>query len=216
MQLSADSRERTALLVIDMQNGFCHREGTIGKSDLDVTINEPIIPRIGELVEACHAAGMPVLWSLQEHTSFDATRARHRVDTHTAKLQFIPCLRGTWDADLLDDLKGLVAEDDLVFTKHRASCFYNTNLEVELRMRGIDTLIITGVSSNYCVDATIRDAYARDLDLYIVEDACSCPWPDLHDAVMKTNAIFHGEVLSTEHALEALRALGRETESAAA
>jgi ureidoacrylate peracid hydrolase len=202
--------------VIDMQNGFCHREGAIGKSDLDVTINEPIIPRIAELVKAAHAAGMPALWSMQEHTDFDASRGKHRVDTHTAKLQFIPCLRGTWDFELLDDLQGLVGEDDLVFKKHRASCFYNTNLEVELRMRGIDTLIITGVSSNYCVDSTIRDAYARDLDLYIVEDACSCPWPDLHEAVMKTNAIFHGEVVSTEEALEALKAVGREQAPAAA
>ena len=216
MELNADSRDRTALLVVDMQNGFCHREGTIGKSNLDVRINEPIIPRIAELVRATHRAGMPVLWSRQEHTPFDVTRSRHRVDTHTAKLEFIPCLRGTWDAELLDELKGLVGDDDLVFSKHRASCFYNTNLELELRMRGIDTLTITGVSSNYCVDSTIRDAYARDLDLYIVENACSCPWPELHDAVMKTNAIFHGEVVSTEEALGALEAIAVEPAPTAA
>jgi ureidoacrylate peracid hydrolase len=214
MQLSADSRDRTALLVVDMQNGFCHSDGTIGKSDLDVGSNQRIIPRIADLARAVHAAGMPVLWSRQEHTGFDAARTRHRVATHTAKLEFIPCLRGTWDADLLDELKELVSDGDLVFTKHRASCFYNTNLELELRMRGIDTLIVTGVSSNYCVDSTIRDAYARDLDLYIVEDACSCPWPDLHDAVMKTNAIFHGEVVSTEDALAALEPLAVEPATA--
>jgi ureidoacrylate peracid hydrolase len=215
MQLSADSRERTALLVVDMQNGFCHREGSVGQK-LDISHHETIIPRIAELAEAVHRAGMPVFWSRQEHTPFDVTREQHRVEIHTSKLEYIPCLRGTWDSELLDELKPLVAEDDLVFTKHRASCFYNTNLEVELRMRGIDTLIITGVSTNYCVDASVRDAYARDLDLYIVEDACACAWPDLHDAVMKTNAIFHGEVLSTEHALEALRAIAPTEAPAAA
>jgi ureidoacrylate peracid hydrolase len=215
MQLTADSRDRTALLVVDMQNGFCHREGSVGQK-LDISHHEMIIPRIADLAEAVHRAGMPVLWSRQEHTDFDVTRAKHRVTIHTAKLEYIPCLRGTWDAELLDDLKGLVAEDDLVFTKHRASCFYNTNLELELRMRGIDTLIVTGVSTNYCVDASVRDAYARDYDLYIVEDACACAWPDLHDAVMKTNAIFHGEVVSTEDALAALRALAPAQASAAA
>jgi ureidoacrylate peracid hydrolase len=153
---------------------------------------------------------MPVMWSRQEHTSFDVTRPRHQVKTHLAKLEYIPCLRGTWDAELLDDLASLVEDGDLVFPKHRASGFYNTNLELELRMRGIDTLIITGVSSNYCVDATIRDAYARDFDLYIVEDACACPWPDLHDATMKTAAIFHGEVVSTADMLAALETLDRE------
>ena len=140
----------------------------------------------------------------------DVTRPRHRVNTHLAKLEYIPCLRGTWDSELLEDLGRLVEEGDLVFAKHRASCFYNTNLEVELRMRGIDTLIVTGVSSNYCVDASIRDAYARDLDLYIVEDACACPWPELHDATMKTAAIFHGEVVSTAEVVGALEATAQE------
>jgi ureidoacrylate peracid hydrolase len=206
MELSADAHGRTAVLVVDMQNGFCHRDGTVGKSKLDVGIHEAIVPRIAEIVRAAHGAGMPVLWSRQEHTTFDVTRPRHRVNTHLAKLEYIPCLRGTWDAELLDDLNELVEEGDLVFAKHRASCFYNTNLELELRMRGIDTLIVTGVSSNYCVDASIRDAYARDLDLYIVEDACACPWPELHEATMKTAAIFHGEVVSTADMVAALGA----------
>ena len=106
----------------------------------------------------------------------------------------------------MEEMKGLVGDDDLVFPKHRASAFYNTNFEQELRMRGIDTLMITGVTTNYCVDATIRDAYARDFDLYIIEDACAAPWPDLHDATMKTASIFHGEVVPTEEALKALEA----------
>jgi ureidoacrylate peracid hydrolase len=83
-------------------------------------------------------------------------------------------------------------------------------------MRGIDTLIVTGVTTNYCVDATVRDAYARDFDLYIVEDACGCPWPDIQEAVMKTNAIFHGEVVSTADALAALEAIAIEPAAAAA
>jgi len=210
MELSHDAHEKTAVLVVDMQNGFCHRDGTVGKSNLDVGIHEAIVPRIAEVVQAAHRAGMPALFSRQEHTTFDVTRPRHRVKTHLAKLDYIPCLRGTWDAELLEELDQLVEERDLVFAKHRASCFYNTNLELELRMRGIDTLIVTGVSSNYCVDASIRDAYARDLDLYIVEDACACPWPELHDATMKTAAIFHGEVVSTGEIVGALEAAARE------
>ena len=207
MDLSPEAYGSSALLVVDMQNGFCHRKGTVGQSKLDVGIHEAIVPRVAELVRATHRAGMPVFWSRQEHTSFDVTRPRHRVNTHLTKLEYIPCLRDTWDAELLEDLGKLVEDGDLVFAKHRASCFYQTNFELELRMRGIDTLIITGVSSNYCVDASIRDAYARDLDLYIVEDACACPWPELHDATMKTAAIFHGEVVSTADMLAALEAV---------
>lgn len=204
MEISPEAYGSTAVLVVDMQNGFCHRQGTLGTSKLGVGLVEPIVPRISALVEAAHAAGLPVLWSRQEHTEHDVTRPRHRVRTHLAKLDYVPCLRGTWDAALLDELQAIVGDDDLVFPKHRASCFHATTLDLELRMRGIDTLIITGVSSNYCVDSTIRDAYARDYDLYIVEDACACPWQDLHDATMKTAAIFHGEVVATADVLAAL------------
>lgn len=207
MEISPEAHGSTAVLVVDMQNGFCHREGTLGRSKLGVSLIEPIVPRIAALADAAHRAGMPVLWSRQEHTEYDVTRPRHRVRTHLAKLDYVPCLRGTWDAELLEELQAAVGENDLVFPKHRASCFHATTLDLELRMLGIDTLLITGVSSNYCVDSTIRDAYARDYDLYIVEDACACPWQELHDATMKTAATFHGEVVSTDDALAALEAV---------
>lgn len=189
------------LLVVDMQNGFCHQDGTVAQQ-LDISAHRSVVPRIASIVTAAHNAGTPVFWSRQVHFPDDATRARHRVSIHTAKLGYVPCLRGTWDAELLDELAALVGDDDLVFTKHRASGFYNTTLEVELRMRAIDTLIITGVSTSYCVDATIRDAYARDFDLFIVEDACAAPWQDLHDATMKNAGLFHGEVVSTDEVIE--------------
>jgi ureidoacrylate peracid hydrolase len=206
MALFPEALSAAGLLVVDMQNGFCHQEGALGRSPLPVEYNVAIIPRVAALVEAAHGAGLPVFWSRQEHTEFDAARPRHRIRTHLAKIEAIPCLRGTWDAEIVDELKPLIEDGDLVFSKHRSSCFYNTTLEVELRMRAIDTLIVTGVSTNYCVDSSIRDAYARDFDLIIVEDGCSCNWPDLHEATMKTSAIFHGEVMSTADVLELIDA----------
>jgi ureidoacrylate peracid hydrolase len=197
--------ESTAVLVVDMQNGFCHPEGAVG-ARLDITRHQAVVPRVAELVRLAHRLGLRVFWSRQEHWADDASRPRHRLATHLAKLDYIPCLRNSWDSELLDEMKALVGEDDVVFTKHRASAFYNTTLEVALRMAGIDTLVICGVTTNYCVDSTIRDAYARDFDLLIVDDACGAPWPEIHEAVMKTAAIFHGTVVSTAEALAALDA----------
>jgi ureidoacrylate peracid hydrolase len=81
-------------------------------------------------------------------------------------------------------------------------------LETELRALGVDTLVICGVATNYCVDATIRDAYARDYDLLVVRDACGSTWPDLHEATLRNAEIFHGAVVPTENVVEAMAGLG--------
>jgi ureidoacrylate peracid hydrolase len=196
----------TALVVVDMQNGFCHPKGTVG-AQLDISEHRAIVPRIRELVQAAHDVGVPVFWSQQQHLPGDVALRRHRLSNHLQKLAYVPCLRGTWDAEILDELQPVVEPRDVLISKHRASAFYNTTLEVHLRMLGIDTLVIAGVSTSYCVDSTIRDAYARDFDLLIVEDACAAPWRDLHDAVMKNSAIFHGAVATTRQTLAALRSV---------
>jgi ureidoacrylate peracid hydrolase len=195
--------EACGLIVVDMQNGFCHPDGAVA-SRFDISGHRRVIAPVAELVGAAHRAGIPVFWSRQEHVEDDAGRLGHRIPNHTAKLGYLPCLRGTWDSEILDELQELIEPTDFVVTKNRASCFYNTPLETEIRMRGIDTLIVTGVATNYCVDATIRDAYARDLDLLIVEDACGSPWLDLHEATLRNAELFHGAVVSRAEVLEAL------------
>jgi ureidoacrylate peracid hydrolase len=201
--------ESSALIVVDMQNGFCHPKGAVA-TQLDIAEHRAIVPRVRALVESAHLVGIPVFWTRQEHRAGDRALERHRLATHLKKLEYVPCLEGTWDAEILDELQKAVGPNDVIIVKNRASAFYCTTLEVALRMRGVDTLVITGVSTSYCVDSTIRDAYARDYDLLIVEDACAAPWRDLHDAVMKNSAIFHGLVAPTEEVLAAVEAAGGE------
>ncbi len=195
----------TGLLIVDMQNGFCDPDGEFGRRGHGDPL-QSIVPSVGELVGLCRSAQIPVFWSTQEHDPADITRTNHRVQTHIAKSEHLPCLRGTWDAEIVDALKDLVEDDDYVFVKHRASCFYNTTLEVALRMRGISTLIIAGVTTNYCVDSTIRDAYARDFDLVVVRDCVAARDQALHNATLRNVELFHGLVCSLEDISHALPA----------
>lgn len=187
---------RSALLLVDMQNGFCHPNGSVA-TRFDVSGYRAAIPGVRRLVEGARQAAVPVIWSRQEHREDDAGRLRHRIPNHTTKLGYVPCLAGTWDAEILDELKPLVEETDLVISKHRSSCFYETPLHEQLQARSIDVLIVAGVATNYCVEATIRDAYARDYDLVVVRDACGTAWPDLHEATLRNVEIFHGAVVSS-------------------
>ncbi len=193
-----------ALIVIDMQNGFCHPEGSVAKA-MDIEDNLAVIPVIGRLVDAAHEWGLPVFWVTQEHLADDRSIDRSRLKNPQTELSLPPCVRGSWDAELVDELRERVTPDDVRIVKHRASGFYGTGLEVDLRMRGIREVLICGVSSSYCVDGTARDACSRDLRVTVIEDGCASPWRDLHEATMKNVSIFLGTVESSDSILKAIQ-----------
>jgi ureidoacrylate peracid hydrolase len=81
--------------------------------------------------------------------------------------------------------------------------FYSTTLEVLLRMLGTSHLIVSGVSTNNCIESTIRDAYFRDFDITVVEDCVAGSHPDLHRATLRNVQLFFGEVVSLDDFLGA-------------
>lgn len=193
----AIDRKDTALLVIDIQNGFCHRDGTMARAGIDASRQQAVVPNIVRLVRLCRSAGLPILLSKQVHYPDDATRRSHKISSHLDKRNNFPCLRGTWDAELIGELESELRPEDHVFEKHRSSCFFDTTLDTKLRMLGIKMLIIAGVATNYCVESTIRDAYWRDYDILVPEDCVACTFPDLHAATLKNVEIYFGRV--TDH-----------------
>lgn len=186
----------TALVVVDMQNGFCSPRGSMAKGNLPYEQQNLIIPSVCELVGLCHEAGVKVMFSLQRHYPNDITRGRHKIPTHLQKLGVDVCTKDTWDAELVDELKKLVLPGDELFEKHRSSCFYNTTFESKLKVQGITTLIACGVATNYCVESTIRDAYARDYDIILIKDAAASLWEDLHLATLKNVELMYGVTMS--------------------
>ncbi len=194
-------RTKTALLVIDAQNAFLHPQGTLGLSGVDIAPLRTAIEPIRRLVLACKAAGIPDIWTLQIHFAEDATRARHRIQPHTAKRARVACLPGSWDAQIVDELRPLLDERSHVIEKHKFSAFYGTRLEVLLRILGRDTLLITGTTTNACVDTSIREAYMRDYDLVIVREAIAGVRREWHEVALAVWAQYCGLVVSLEEAL---------------
>lgn len=173
MSLELLDIRKSALLVIDLQNAFCHRDGTLGKSGLDTGRMSSVIGPLRRVVERCHAVGMPVLWTLQEHFETDKRRARKRLPSHISKRKGVSALAGTWDAQIVDELKDLVKDPAHIIRKHRFGGFYETRLQVVLEQLGVEALFITGLTANACVETTIREAYLRDFDVVGIEDCIS-------------------------------------------
>lgn len=164
----------SALLVIDLQNAFIHDKGTLGISGVDTQRLSSIVPVLAELIPRCQAAGIPVIWTVQEHFAVDASRARKKLAGHTSRRKQVSALAGTWDEEIVDELKPLAAVNPAyVIRKHRFGAFYETRLEMMLKMLGTRTIFVAGTTTNACVETSIREAYLRDYDVVALDDCIS-------------------------------------------
>jgi len=188
----------TALIVVDMQKGFCHPESRMEKAGIGTANQRATIPHIKRLVTTVREHEIPVFWSQQVHFPEDVTRRRRRIPSHQAKQQWTPCLRGTWEVEFADELTDHIRPDDYVIEKHRASVFFETTLSAKLRMLGIEQLIISGCNTEFCVESTIRDGYYRDFDVIVVRECVGSPRRQFHDDTLAKVETYFGVVVSLD------------------
>ncbi len=201
-----------ALLVIDMQNGFVAHGGSYEKcgADIgaDINIYRKIIPNVRRIIDICHELEIPVFYSQQvrEASGIDLlTKLHNIIPRRRQEFTKIPaCVRGTWDAEIIDEL--LPTKDDLVVVKRRDSAFQDTELELWLKSIGADTIIFTGVDTCICVENSVREAFNNGYDVILVEDAVASSWPKLHEATLTKIRGSFGLVLATEQLINMLRA----------
>lgn len=184
---------RTAVIVVDLQNGFCHPEGSFAGLGLPSEMLAAAVPGSRRVVEAARAAGVPVIY----------TRFVYRADYRDGGVltgEVMPALaesgslaEGTWDSELLDELD--VRDEDWVIDKNRYSAFYGTRLEPVLTSLGVRDLVMCGVTTNMCVETTARDAGQRDYRTFVVGDACGELDQQRHDVALGTIDFGFGWVL---------------------
>ncbi len=150
--------QKTALLVIDMQNDFCHPNGVSAQHGFDVSSIEAMLPSMIRLIENARRIGLKIIFIRTTHddwTDSNAIKSLPRYQVWSNKL----CRPGTWGAEYY----GVSPEpDDFVITKHRNSAFINTSLDLVLRSIGMKTIIVTGVTTHVCVESTVRDGFQYD------------------------------------------------------
>lgn len=162
---------RSALIIVDMQNDFCHENGSSAVNGGDVSLSQAIVPNIQRLIDAMHRAGRPVIFIKTTHDettntpSWEARQRNRKVKT---------CVTGTWGTGYYGVAP---VEGDIEVTKHRYSAFIRTELEGKLRALGVETLLMTGVATNGCVESTLRDGFMLDFFVLAVEDGCGCGNP---------------------------------------
>jgi nicotinamidase-related amidase/catechol 2,3-dioxygenase-like lactoylglutathione lyase family enzyme len=195
--IDAIDPRRSALLLIDMQNAFCHPEGTLGISGVNVAPARETYGQVRALAEAFGAAGVPVIWTRQVHLARDAGRDAKTLASHTAKRKQTSALSGSWDSQLVDELADLATDPTFVITKHRFGSFYETRLQALLSMLGVKALFVAGVTANACVETTLREAYLRDYDVVAVTDAIAAVRPQWLGVAEEVWAQYFGVLATT-------------------
>ena len=170
---------RTALVIIDVQEDFLSPEGPAGEWGIDFGLLEPPLQRIEALIPAARAAGVvPVFVRVVTRAETDSTaltllhRRKGRPDGSVAL-----CRAGTKGADYY---RIRPEAGDIEIEKLLYSSFVGTDLDAQLRARGIDTLVVTGFTTDCCVDCTVRDAFHLNYNVFLVADACAAYEEALH------------------------------------
>ncbi|HEV8353674.1 MAG TPA: isochorismatase family cysteine hydrolase [bacterium] len=188
--------ERTALIVVDMQNDMCHPSGALGQLGLDLDPVVELIPRLAEFVNDARSLGFRPLFTLHENSpdTVSLTRRERHQARGTAGIGI--CEKGSWGAQIHEAF--LVDEDDLVIRKQRYSAFHRTDLDRTLRSLDVRGVIVTGAHTNVCVESTVRDAFMLDYFVIVPRDGVASIDVELHQATLRNLESYFAMITSCE------------------
>lgn len=181
------SVSQTAVIVIDMQNAYASPGGYLDLAGFDISGASKVIANTRAVLEVARGAGMPVIY-FQNGWDADYVEAggpgspnfhkSNALKTMRARpeLQGTLLAKGTWDYELVDELKP--QPGDIVLHKTRYSGFFNSQLDSTLRSRGIRNIVVVGIATNVCVESTLRDGFFLEYFGIVLEDATHQAGPE--------------------------------------
>jgi ureidoacrylate peracid hydrolase len=208
--------ERSAIVVVDMQNAFASKGGTLDIAGADLAGAPGVVRAIRSVLDAARPAGVPIVY-LQTGYKRDLSDAgglrspNYHKETAMRLMCAKPELKGKllteggWDFAIVDALAP--HPSDIVVVKTRYSGFAGTTLDSQLRVRGIQYLFFTGIATNVCVESTLRDAYFHDYWPILLTDATmQAGERSAHDATIFNVESFFGWTLTSQQLCASLTA----------
>ncbi|KYM46684.1 isochorismatase [Fusobacterium necrophorum subsp. funduliforme] len=178
----------TALIIVDMQNDFLLEDAPICcPGGLDIVKN------IEKLARHFRTNDQPVIFTQDEHQKQDfGLQLDHENPEH--------CLEGTCGIDFYKDLKPY--ENDYIIKKRRYSAFFATDLDLLLRRLDMNTLILTGVATDVCVEATAQDAQQLGYHVIVIPECVAGTSFIAHQAALDNIKVHFGKIISLNKILD--------------
>lgn len=196
MSLSLEERvdpKHGMLLIVDMQNDFCHPEGAACKRGRDMAFVQTMIPRLVRLVEKARQHEFPICFVRTSGNQW----SNSPVWTEFKNSDLLACAEGSWGAEFHAALEPRAGE--MIVTKHRYSAFIGTDLDMLLRARGIKSLLVTGVGTGMCVFHTLTVGFMLDYYITLVEDCAATTYgPSAHKEAVALVQKHYGRIASSD------------------
>ena len=200
---------RTALLVIDVQRDFAAPDGLMARYGCDLTTIGPALDRLDGVIEAARSAHVPVIFlglsTSPESDSPAMALWMERRGVAPGEALGV-CRAGTPGAAFY---RLLPAPGDPVVFKHHYSGFHRTGLMALIEGLGIDTLVVGGITTECCVDTTVRDAFVRELNVFVLADATAAYDPAQHRHALGALGLSFAIVTDTAQIAAAWQEIGR-------
>jgi len=175
----------TALVLIDVQNDFCHPDGAFGRAGHDIAGMPDIATPLRRLVAEARAREVLTVFVRATYDREVTSRALAQNRRRRGLVQSL-CLEGSWGADWFGGVAPAGAPGEIVLTKHRFDAFQGTPLDLYLRNNGIRTVVMVGVATSGCVESTVRDAFFQDYRVVVARDAVAEAGMIFHDSSLGT------------------------------
>jgi biuret amidohydrolase len=206
--------DKSALIIIDMQRDFLEPGGFGAALGNDVSQLQAAVGPCQETLSAARAIGMLVIHTREGHRPDLTDAPPHKVERGDPSTRIgAPgpmgriLIRGEPGHDIIPELYPLASEP--VIDKPGKGAFYQTDLELVLHNRCIDTLFVCGVTTEVCVNTTVREANDRGFRCIVLSDCCASYFPEFHEAglaMIKAQGGIFGSVTGSKSLLASLRA----------
>ena len=200
---------KSAIVIVDMQNAFASKGGTLDLAGADLSEAPRVVRTIRRVLDAARAASTTVA-HLQVGYKPDLSDAggTRSPNYYKETAMHLMCTRpelkgkllteGSWDFALVDELAPLPGE--IVITKTRYSGFAGTTLDSQLRVRGIQYLFFAGIAANVCVESTLRDAYFLDYwPILVADGTMAAGGQKMYEATLFNVESFFGWTITSDN-----------------
>lgn len=174
---------KTALILVDMQNAFCSRDGSFLKRGNSILNLNNVLKTTKLLLDFARKKKWLIIFTKLAYKS-DYSDAGLLLKRNPLIRKVRSYIENTEDSEIIDFLKPQNYE--VIITKKRYDPFYNTNLGKILEKNKIKKLIVTGLLTNVCVESLVRSAFDRDFEVIVVKDGTSTYSKEIYDNSLKT------------------------------